>query len=155
MIPSGGRYRYDEDPTLTIDDITKQIIKCMEKDYDLIIANICNPDMLGHSGNMDNTITALKKIDEALEELFEEADNNFYKVIITSDHGNVDEMLDGDGKEKKAHSMNPVPFVVRDKKVNLRHKGDLTNIAPTILKYMDIAIPEEMKDTRVLLVDDE
>ena len=82
MIPSGGRYRYDEDPTLTIDDITKQIIKCMEKDYDLIIANICNPDMLGHSGNMDNTITALKKIDEALEELFEEAKEFYEKLII-------------------------------------------------------------------------
>ena len=155
MIPSGGRPRYDEDPTLTIDDIIHQTIRCMEKDYDLIIVNICNPDMLGHSGNMENTITALKKIDESLEELFEAADDNFYKVIITSDHGNVDEMLDAEGNVKKAHSLNPVPFIVRDKKVSLRHKGDLTNIAPTILKYMDIAIPEEMQDTRVLLLDEE
>ena len=64
-------------------------------------------------------------------------------------------MLDADGNVTKAHSMNPVPFIIRDKKVTLRHKGNLTNIAPTILKYMDIAIPDEMKDTRVLLIDEE
>jgi 2,3-bisphosphoglycerate-independent phosphoglycerate mutase len=111
--------------------------------------------MLGHSGNLDKTVECLKKIDESLEELFEAADDNFYKIILTSDHGNVDEMLDAEGNPVKSHSMNPVPFVIRDKKVNLRHRGDLTNIAPTILKYMDIAIPEEMKDTRVLLLDEE
>ena len=155
MIPSGGRYRYDEDPTLTIDDIIKQTIRCMEKDYDLITVNICNPDILGHSGDIDKTVECLKKIDEALEELFEAADDNFYKLIITSDHGNVDEMLDSEENTTKSHSMNPVPFVIRDKKISLRHKGNLTNIAPTILQYMDIAIPEEMKETRVLLIDEE
>ena len=63
-------------------------------------------------------------------------------------------MLDKDGTMLTTHSTNPVPFIIRDKHVNLKHKGDITQIAPTILKYMDIAIPKEMRDTKTLFVEE-
>ena len=62
----------------------------------------------------------------------------------------LDEMLDNDGGVITTHSTNPVPFIIRDKHVDLKHKGDITQIAPTILRYMDIAIPKEMKETKTL-----
>ena len=64
-------------------------------------------------------------------------------------------MLSPNGEPITTHSTNPVPFIIRDKHVNLKHKGDLTQIAPTILKYMDIAIPKEMKETKTLFIEED
>ena len=137
-------------PEMSVKEVTKQTIKCLEKDYDFILVNFANPDMLGHTGNLEAAIESLKTVDECLRDIVEAVDNNFYKLIITADHGNCDEMLSSDGEKLTTHSTNPVPFIIRDKHANLKHKGDLTQIAPTILKYMDIAIPKEMKETRTL-----
>ena len=76
-------------------------------------------------------------------------------MIITADHGNCDEMLSENGEVITTHSTNPVPFIIRDKHVNLKNKGDITQIAPTILKYMDIAIPESMSQTKSLFIEEE
>lgn len=141
---------YEKYPEMRAREITKQTIKCIEKDYDFIVADFANPDLLGHTGNIEACKIGLEVIDECLKKIVEAVDDNFYKLIITSDHGNIEEMLDKDGEANMEHSMNPVPFIIRDKHVNLRHKGDITQIAPTILKYMDIAIPKQMKGTRTL-----
>ncbi len=150
LIPSPKVATYDMTPEMSVKEVTKQTIKCLEKDYDFILVNFANPDMLGHTGNLEAAIESLKTVDECLRDIVEAVDNNFYKLIITADHGNCDEMLSSDGEKLTTHSTNPVPFIIRDKHVNLKHKGDLTQIAPTILKYMDIAIPKEMKETRTL-----
>ena len=82
-------------------------------------------------------------------------DDNFYKLIVTADHGNCDEMLGSNGEVITTHSTNPVPFIIRDTHFNLKHKGDLTQIAPTILKYMDIAIPKDMQESSTLFVEED
>ena len=140
---------------MSVEEVTKQTIKCLEKDYDFILVNMANPDMLGHTGNLEATKEGLKVVDECLGKIIEAVDDNFYKLIVTADHGNCDEMLGTDGEIITTHSTNPVPFIIRDKHVNLKHKGDITQIAPTILKYMDIAIPKEMKETKTLFVEED
>ena len=107
--------------------------------------------MLGHTGNLEATKKDLPLSDECLKKIVEAVDDNFYKLIITADHGNCDEMLDKDGTMLTTHSTNPVPFIIRDKHVNLKHKGDITQIAPTILKYMDIAFLRKCAIRRLYL----
>lgn len=155
LIPSPKVATYDMSPKMSVEDVTKQVVKCLEKDYDFILVNIANPDMLGHTGNMEATIESLKVVDKCLRTIIEAVDDNFYKLIVTADHGNCDEMLGKDGEFLTTHSSHPVPFIIRDKHIALRHKGDLTQIAPTILKYMDIAIPKEMKETKTLFQEED
>ena len=155
LIPSKKVKTYDLTPNMSALEVTEQVLKCLEKDYDFILVNFANPDMLGHTGVIDATVNGLKTIDECLSKIVDAVDNNFYKLIITADHGNCDEMIRKDGSISTTHSIYPVPFILRDKHVSLKHKGDLTEIAPTILKYMDIAIPSEMKDTKTLFVEED
>lgn len=155
LIPSPKVTTYDLAPEMSVREVTKQAVKCMERDYDFILCNYANPDMLGHTGNIEACIEGLKVMDDCLGELIEAVDNNFYKLIVVSDHGNCDEMITPSGEISTTHSLNPVPFVIRDKHVQIKHKGDLTQIAPTILKYMDIAIPKSMEQTKTLFQENE
>lgn len=155
LIPSPRVMSYDETPEMSLEDVIKQTKKCLNKDYDFILVNIANPDMIGHTGNFKACIDALNSVDKALEEIIECADENFYKVIITADHGNIDTMLDENNNEVRTHSLSPVPFIMLDEKVSLKETGDITRIAPTLLKYMDISIPKEMKGTKHLFVEEE
>lgn len=155
LIESPKVATYDMTPAMSVKEVTKQVIKCLEKDYDFILVNFANPDMLGHTGNLEATIESLKVVDDCLRNIVDAVDNNFYKLIITADHGNCDEMLSENGEVITTHSTNPVPFIIRDKHVNLKNKGDITQIAPTILKYMDIAIPESMSQTKSLFIEEE
>ena len=155
LIPSPKVATYDLTPPMSVREVTKQTIKCIEKDYDFILVNFANPDMLGHTGNIEAAKEGLEVVDECLGEIIASVDDNFYKLIVTADHGNCDEMLGKDGEVLTTHSTNPVPFIVRDAHVNLKHKGDLTQIAPTILKYMDIAIPKDMQESSTLFVEED
>ena len=82
----------------------------------------------------------------------ESAELNFYTVVITSTHGNVESLLDSEGNKTSANTINNVPFLITDKNIKL-HDGALCNIAPTILDYMDIKIPESMQKNRSLIKD--
>lgn len=155
LIPSPKVKTYDLSPCMSAREVTDQVLKCLEKDYDFILVNFAVPDMLGHTGNIDATVQGLQFVDKCLKEIIDAVDNNFYKLIVTADHGNCDEMLDSEGNKITTHSMYPVPFVIRDKHVSLKHKGDITQIAPTILKYMDIAIPKQMDGTKTLFQEEE
>ena len=141
----------DLKPEMNALEVCNTAIKCMEKDYDFILVNFCNPDMVGHTGDMLAAIKAVQVVDLCIGKLIEAAEENFYTIILTADHGNAELMNDEEGNPLTAHTMNPVPFVIRDKKVKLKPEGDLTQVAPTILEYMDIAIPKEMKETPSLL----
>ena len=154
LIPSPNVATYDETPLMSAIDVTKQVKKCLENDFDFILVNYANPDMLGHTGNMDATVTSLRALDKILQTVVESAQDNFYTVMITADHGNCDIMIDDNGEIVTTHTTSPVPFILLDKKITLKEKGDLTNIAPTILKYMDIAIPKEMKESKDLILED-
>lgn len=152
LIPSLKVKTYDLDPRMSAVEVTKRAIYCMEKDVDFILVNFANPDMVGHTGNYDAAVKAIITVDMCLGKLIEEAENNFYKVIVTADHGNADIMLDEENNPVTTHTLSKVPFIIVDKNVTLQNDGDLTNIAPTILDYMDIAIPKEMKDSKSLLI---
>ena len=152
LIPSLKIKTYDLDPRMSAVEVTKRVMFCMEKDVDFILVNYANPDMVGHTGNFDAAVKAVITVDMCLGKLLEEAENNFYKVIVTADHGNVDIMLDEENKPVTTHTLSKVPFVIIDKNLKLEETGDLTNIAPTILDYMDIAIPKEMKESKSLII---
>jgi len=143
---------YDLMPEMSLEGVVKQSIKCIEKDYDFILINFANPDMIGHTGKYDAAVKALKYVDEALGIIVETAKENFYDIVITSDHGNIDIMYDENNKPVTTHSMSPVPFIFCNENVKLKENGDITMIAPTILKYMDIKIPETMEKTPLLFV---
>ncbi|MBQ3021248.1 MAG: phosphoglycerate mutase (2,3-diphosphoglycerate-independent) [Bacilli bacterium] len=151
-IPSPKVATYDLLPEMSIENVTKQVLKCIEKDYDFILVNFANPDMVGHTGNYEAAVKSLKYVDEALKTIYEKAQDNFYEMLITSDHGNIDTMIDSHGIPVKTHSMSPVPFIFCNENVKLKEYGDITMIAPTILKFMDIKIPESMEKTPLLFV---
>lgn len=147
LLPSPNVATYDLKPQMSAVEVTKKAIQCLEKDIDFILVNYANPDMVGHTGNFEATVKAIMAVDVCLTKLVEEAENNFYKVIILADHGNADIMLDENNNKVTTHTLSKVPFIITDENVELKESGDLTNVAPTILEYMDIAKPEEMKET--------
>lgn len=151
LVPSLKIKTYDLDPRMSAVEVTKKAIACMEKDLDFILVNYANPDMVGHTGNYDAAVKAVMTVDLCLGKLLEEAENNFYKVIVTADHGNIDTMFDEKNRPVTTHTLAKVPFIIKDAHVQLKEEGDLTSIAPTILEYMDIAKPKEMKETESLL----
>ncbi len=152
LIPSPKVKTYDLKPEMSATEITKKAISCMEKDVDFIFMNFANPDMVGHTGNLDATIKAVTTVDVCLERLYEVAEDNFYTMVILADHGNADIMLDEFNNPVTTHTTSKVPFIITDLNVELKKSGDLTNVAPTILEYMDIALPEEMQETNSLIV---
>lgn len=151
QIPSSKVATYDLKPEMSAVAVTKKIVECMVQDYDFIFANFANADMVGHTGVFDAAVKACMALDLCLQKIIEKAEENFYKVIILADHGNADIMLDDEEKPVTTHTLSLVPFIIMDKNVELKSTGDLTMVAPTILEYMDIAVPEEMKDTDILI----
>lgn len=152
LIPSPKVATYDLEPQMSAIDVTKKTIACMEKDYDFILVNYANPDMVGHTGNLEAAIKACMTVDICLGKLLEVAEENFYKVVVLADHGNIDTMLDENNEPVTTHTLVKVPFIITDKHIELKQSGDLTNVAPTILDYMDIAKPKEMQETESLII---
>ena len=150
IIPSPKVDSFEVKPEMDALSLAKTTIKCMEKDYDFILVNFANPDEVGHTGNYPATINGLQAIDVCLGKILEIAEENFYKVVIVSSHGNADTIIDRQNNIITKNTLSPVPFVIMDKKIKLNN-GDLTSFAPTLLKYMDIAIPKEMKNSEILL----
>ncbi|MCF7858733.1 MAG: 2,3-bisphosphoglycerate-independent phosphoglycerate mutase [Candidatus Cloacimonetes bacterium] len=136
---------YDLQPEMSAFDVKDKLIASLDKDYSLIITNFANCDMVGHTGVFDATVKAVETVDKCLSEIVPAAQASDFNIILTADHGNADKMLDDDGNIFTAHSMNPVPVVIsllnEKKPVS---KGKLADIAPTILKIMDIPQPDEM-----------
>ncbi|PCJ21535.1 MAG: phosphoglycerate mutase (2,3-diphosphoglycerate-independent) [Candidatus Cloacimonadota bacterium] len=149
MIPSPKVETYDLKPEMSAYEVTDRLIKAIySKKYKFLTVNLANPDMVGHTGNLEAAVQAVKVVDDCVQKLL-----NAMKVvngtsIITADHGNVDEMIDQKGIVLTNHSLNPVDFILVDhlkaKNYQLKKNGKLSDIAPTILKYMNLAIPSEM-----------
>ncbi len=149
IISSNKVETFDKKPEMNSLAVAKTVINCMEKDYDLIIANFANPDIIGHTGNYQATINGLQAIDICLEKLIEAAKDNFYKIIILGSHAKADTIIDRDNNIITENTLSSVPFVIMDNKVKL-YNGDMTMVAPTILKYLDITSPKKMKKTKTL-----
>lgn len=152
-IPSPSVATYDLKPEMSCVEVTKRVILSMNNDYDFILVNFANPDMVGHTGNMDAATKACMAVDMCLNKIMEKAEDNFYKVVILADHGNADIMINDDGSICTTHTTSVIPFILCDEKVKLQKTGSLVNVAPTILDYMDIAIPKEMEGTESLIIE--
>lgn len=138
---------HDERPEMRTPDITKEILQDInDQIHDVIFTNICNCDMIGHTGNIPATIVGIETIDKSLGEIVPVAKKNNYDVIITADHGNAEEMLNEKGEMKTSHTANPVPFILisNDYKSFNRDGGEAQDIAPTILKILGLNQPKEM-----------
>ena len=151
LIPSPKVATYDMQPEMSAVEVTKRGIACLDKDYDFILLNYANPDMVGHTGNFDAAVKACNAVDICLGKLLEVAFDNFYKVIIMADHGNCDIMINGDGTPCTTHTLSKVPFIITDQSVELKSSGNISQVAPTILDYMDIARPTDMQATESLI----
>lgn len=149
IIPSLKVATYDLAPTMSAYQITAKFMeKFQTNKYDFILINFANADMVGHTGNIHAAITASETIDECLGKIIPLVLQNNGTCIITADHGNAEQMLFKNGSMDTEHSKNPVPFIIINH--NLEGKsvemtaGNLADIAPTILRVADIAIPQLM-----------
>jgi len=139
---------YDLQPEMSAYLVTDRVIKEINsKNYDVIILNFANCDMVGHTGVFDAAVKAVKVVDKSVAKVVVALERNNYNYIITADHGNAEKMIDENENVFTAHTTNDVPiiFCCKDKTdLNLRDDGKLADIAPTMLDILDINKPEEM-----------
>jgi len=156
LIPSPKVSTYDLKPEMSAFEVTDTVVsKIKSKKYNVIILNYANPDMVGHTGYIEAAIKAVEVVDKCVGRVVEELNKNDGLAIIAADHGNVEEMLDSEGKTVTAHSTSPVPFIVCDLKIKLKSDDGsfkLSDIAPTILEILKIKKPEEMTGNSLLRV---
>nr|QCI08467.1 Phosphoglycerate mutase [Spermothamnion repens] len=160
LIPSPKVETYDLSPEMSAKQITQSVIQALDKNiYNLIVINYANPDMIGHTGKLQATIKSINIIDQCINKLFNKIKHiPESTLIITADHGNADYMLDKNHKPCKSHSTNPVPFLmIQDSNkekfnhINLKPNGSLADIAPTILKILNLSIPKEMNGNSLII----
>ena len=155
LIPSPSVSTYDQAPEMSAVKVTNGAIAAIEKGiYSLIVINYANPDMVGHTGNMDATVQAVEMVDREVGRLVESVGRAGGSVIITADHGNSEYMWDENHRPWTAHTTNPVPFILVEGEklkvpgygadVTLRTDGRLADIAPTILAILNLPKPQEM-----------
>ena len=143
---------YDLKPEMSAYEITEKVIENIRKEkYGLIVVNYANPDMVGHTGNIDATKLAIEKIDNCVKKIVTEMEKTGGVSIITADHGNAEKMLDENLNPFTAHTTNPVPFCIIGTKYKLTKNGALCDIAPTILEIMDIEKPSQMEGQSLIL----
>ena len=145
LIPSPKVATYDLKPEMSAREITSNLLEKMVNNYDFIFLNFANGDMVGHTGNYDMTKKAIETIDEMIGKLYKKCVEDEYLFIITADHGNAEEMIDENGNVVTSHTTNLVPFIVTDKNLNIDNVNKLSDIAPFVLNYMNLNLPDEMK----------
>ena len=151
-IPSPRGIPFDQVPELSLDQVAGQLVKALgrqdsnQQPYDLIVTNFANGDVIGHTANCEAKIRCAELVDARLGQVVEAAVMANYVILITADHGNLEEMTNPDGTPHVAHTTNPVPFILIDPRL---HKdiaiqdGILADVAPTSCKYW--AFPNRMR----------
>ncbi len=137
---------YDLKPEMSARELTEAILpEIAAQSADFICLNFANADMVGHTGVWDAVIKAVETVDECVGRIVPVALANGYAVFLTADHGNADYLINEDGSPNTAHTLNPVPLflISNDYKGHLK-PGKLGDLAPTILTYMELAVPAEM-----------
>ncbi len=142
LIPSPKVATYDLKPEMSAEKITEHLLDEMEN-YDLIILNFANGDMLGHTGILDAAIKGIEVVDRCLKKIYEKAQDLNAIMLVTADHGNCEEMLNKENQIITSHTTNLVPFIVTKENIKLK-SGKLADIAPTILELLNLEIPKEM-----------
>ncbi len=151
LIPSPKVPRYDIKPEMSATEVTEAVLNAMEDDFDFILANFANPDSLGHTGNLPACIRGLESVDVCIGHILEKAQENFYELVITSDHGNVEYMKDSDGNVNTKNTDNKVPFIICNNNYKIKENGTLQDVIPTIIDIYEISKPKEMTGESLLI----
>lgn len=155
-VPSPKVATYDLKPEMSAFETTRSLTsKIVTLVYNFIVINFANPDMVGHTGNLEATIKACEVVDECLGKIVNQSLDLGYSVIITSDHGNAEEMINlKNGEIDTSHSSAPVPFIAINKDLRGNYKtlprGILADVAPTILNLMSLPVPSQMTGRNLL-----
>ncbi|WNZ25868.1 2,3-bisphosphoglycerate-independent phosphoglycerate mutase [Leptolyngbya sp. NK1-12] len=162
LVPSPMVATYDRAPAMSAVQVTDGAIVAVEKGvYSLVVINYANPDMVGHTGNLDATVQAVETVDTCVGRLLESIGKAGGTAIIIADHGNAELMWDEQGNPWTAHTTNPVPFILVEGEkrkipgygtdVELRSDGCLADVAPTILQILGLPQPTEMTGRSMIL----
>jgi len=154
LVPSSKVATYDLKPEMSAFEVTDRVVERIESGkYDVIVLNFANCDMVGHTGVFDAAVKAVETVDACVGRMVDAVDKQGGVSLITADHGNADKMKEPDGSPFTAHTTNKVPFIVVGCKCTLREGGRLSDIAPTMLRLLDLPKPQEM--TGVSLIEDQ
>ena len=147
MAPSPKVRTYDMQPEMSAAEVTEHLVAAVHDGYDLIVVNYANPDMVGHTGDLDAAIKACEAVDAGVAALVEALDTVGGAMILTADHGNCETMVDPEtGGPHTAHTLNPVPVLLYrgPEGARLRQGGTLGDLAPSLLRLMELEQPAEM-----------
>ena len=154
LIPSPKVETYDMKPEMSAYEVTEKVVDAIESGkYNCIILNYANPDMVGHTGNLDAAVKAVEAVDECVGKVVKAIKDKKANLLITADHGNAEQMIDyTTGEPHTAHTTNLVPLILVTEKENqkLKSNGKLADLAPTILDLMNLEKPEEMTGESLL-----
>ena len=147
LIPSPNVKTYDMKPEMSAPEVGEAVRKAMDESYDFIVVNFANGDMVGHTGNFEAAKKAVHAVDTELGKIIEKAKEDDYSILLTSDHGNCEEMKDAEGHVLTNHTVGDVwCFVLADGVERVKEGKGLNNVAPAVLKLMGLEIPEEMDE---------
>lgn len=145
LCPSPKVATYDLQPEMSAFEIRDKIVPELKKgEVDFVCLNFANPDMVGHTGDMEAAIKACETVDACAKDVITAAVENEYAVLVIADHGNCETMINPDGSPNTAHTTNPVPLILVDKDIKQIKDGVLGDIAPTILKLMGVPKSKHM-----------
>ncbi len=146
LVPSPKVATYDLRPEMSAREVKDRLVGAIgTRQYDFIVVNFANGDMVGHTGVYNAIAKAVCVVDNCVREVVEAAKANGYEAIIIADHGNADNAINADGTPNTAHSLNPVPFIyVTDNNSATVKDGRLADVAPSLLHIMGLEQPEEM-----------
>ena len=152
LCPSPKVATYDLKPEMSAYEVKNKVIEKIKNQNspDFICLNFANPDMVGHTGKINAAVKACETIDKCLKEIVPISMKNNYSLLIISDHGNCEKMKNDDGSPNTSHTQNPVPIILIDRDYKVIKDGILANIAPTILKLMNIKKPASMKEEPII-----
>lgn len=142
---------FDLMPEMSAPEVSEKLNEAVRSGkYDVVIVNFANCDMVGHTGIIPAAVKAVETVDTCVGSLAEAVKDMDGVLFVTADHGNADKMLDENGEPFTAHTTNPVPFIVYNYPCEVREGGKLCDIAPTMLKVMGLAQPEEMTGESII-----
>ena len=146
LIPSPNVATYDLQPQMSAPKVGEAVRTAMKNQTDFIVVNFANGDMVGHTGVYEAAIKAVEAVDYELGLILEEAKKENYNIVLTSDHGNCEMMRDENGNTLTNHTVGDVYCFVIAPNITKVKEGSLNNIAPTVLKLMELDIPKEMDE---------
>ncbi len=152
LVPSPMVATYDQQPEMSAPEVTDRLVEAIEGgEYDLIVTNYANPDMVGHTGNFEAAVKAIEALDACLGRVSEALAKVGGEMLVTADHGNAEKMRDeATGQPHTAHTTDRVPLLYVGRPAQLADTGALCDIAPTLLHLMGLEPPDEMTGTSLV-----